>query len=90
MQIHEIETADLEGQILQFVQTEIIENPDSEVTGKTPLISSGLMNSLLSLKMVSFLEDTFEIEMAAHEVSVDYLDTVNQMIDSLRRTQRSD
>ena len=89
MQIHEIETADLEGQILQFVQSEIIENPDSEVTGETPLISSGLMNSLLSLKMVSFLEDTFDIEMAAHEVSVDYLDSVNQIVEFVLEKQAS-
>lgn len=42
----------------------------------TPLISSRLIDSIIALKLVSYLEETFNIEFEAHEVNQDNLDTV--------------
>jgi acyl carrier protein len=51
------------------------ENPD-ELTDSTPLITGGILDSIATLKLVSFLEEQFKIELAPHETDADHLDSV--------------
>jgi D-alanine--poly(phosphoribitol) ligase subunit 2 len=44
------------------------------------LVSSGVLDSLATLQVVSFLEDSFGIKVKARDVSVDNMDTVDQMV----------
>jgi acyl carrier protein len=46
------------------------------LTDTTPLISTGILDSLSTTRLVSFLEERFGIRIAAHEASVDHFDTV--------------
>jgi acyl carrier protein len=50
-----------------------------ELTDQTPLISGGVLDSINTLKLVNFLETEFAIDIQAHEVGIDYLDTVDQI-----------
>lgn len=63
--------------VKDFILKEFLsgENPDS-FTDATPLISGGVLNSLATLQLVTFLEDTFDISVKAHEVGVDYMETI--------------
>lgn len=47
-----------------------------EFTDSTPLISGGIMDSISTIQLVDFLEKQFSIEINAHEVDQDNLDTV--------------
>lgn len=73
--------------IRHFIRTEILEAPDEPLADDAPLISDGLMNSLSTLKLVSYLEESFDIQLAAHEISVDYLDSVEQITDFVEEKQ---
>ena len=55
------------------------ENP-AELTDSTPLITGGILDSLATLKLVAFLEERFQIQIQAHETMVDYLDTVDDIV----------
>jgi len=63
------------------------ESPDA-LDGSTPLLSSGILDSLSTIKLVSFLEERFSIEFEAHEISRDNLDTLD-LIDSFVTAKRS-
>ena len=54
------------------------EDPD-ELTDQTPLITGGILDSIRTLKLVTFLEDTFDVVVEAHEAGVDNLDSVSQI-----------
>ena len=54
------------------------EDPDL-LTPTTPLMSSGILDSINSLKLILFLETEFNIEIAAHEASEEYLDTLENI-----------
>lgn len=54
------------------------ENPD-ELTESVPLITDGILDSLATLRLVSFLEECYNIELQAHETSVDYLNTLTDI-----------
>lgn len=45
----------------------------------TPLISGGILDSISTLKLVSFLEERYGVEFQAHEVSADHLDTLTDI-----------
>jgi acyl carrier protein len=51
------------------------ENPD-ELTDSTPLVTGGILDSIATLKLVSFLEEQFRIQVAPHETDVDHLNTI--------------
>jgi acyl carrier protein len=51
------------------------ENP-AALTDETPLITGGILDSLATLKLVSFLEERFKIEIQAHEVDVEHSNTI--------------
>jgi acyl carrier protein len=51
------------------------ENPDN-LTEALPLVSSGVLDSLAVLKLVTLLEENFAVQIEAHEISFDNLDTI--------------
>ncbi len=55
------------------------------LTDTTPLISAGVLDSISTIKLASFLEEHFKIEFKAHEVSPSHLDTVAAIADTLAR-----
>lgn len=72
----------MSANIHEHVKKFILENAlagNSNVTLNydTPLITSRLVDSIVALKLVSNLEETYKIEFEAHEVTQDNLDTIN-------------
>jgi len=64
----------------EFILREFLpgEHPD-ELSDRTPLISGGILDSITTLKMVTFLEDEFGITIEAYEAGVDNLDSIDQI-----------
>jgi acyl carrier protein len=59
------------------------ESPDN-LTETTPLFTSGLLDSIASLQLVTFLESEFGIKVAAHEVVPDNLNTLTSIAGFIR------
>ena len=53
------------------------------LTDSTPLITGGILDSIGSVRLVSYLEDHFGVRFDAHEVSIDHLDTVDLVVDTI-------
>lgn len=45
----------------------------------TPLISGGIIDSISTLKLVTYLEEEFEIQVQANEMNADNLDTLMEI-----------
>jgi acyl carrier protein len=54
------------------------ENPDA-LTDSTPLITGGVLDSIATIKLVSFIEKSFKVEVEAHEMGVDSLDNLSRI-----------
>jgi acyl carrier protein len=78
-----------EQEILENVKSYLIreflpgEDPDS-LTNDTPLISGGILDSISTVKLVTFLEETYGIEFQAHEISSDNLETLDDILNSVK------
>ncbi len=73
--MHEIETVVRDYILREFLPGE---DPD-ELTGETPLITGGILDSISTLKLVVFLEDHFGVSVEAFEAGVEHLDSVGQI-----------
>lgn len=45
----------------------------------TPLRTSGIIDSIGTIEMVTFVEDTFGIELEAHETGVEHFDRIEDL-----------
>ena len=53
----------------------------SELTDDLPLISGGILDSIATLKLIMFIEETFGVTLEAHEADKEHLNTINQIAD---------
>jgi acyl carrier protein len=60
-----------------FILDEFLPGEDpSQLTETTLLISGGILDSLATIKLVTFLEERFKITIQAHEADADHMDTL--------------
>ena len=68
---------DIAGAVRSFILSEFLPGEDPEnLTDSTELVTSGIIDSLATLKIVNFLEETYEISVEPHEADVSNLNTV--------------
>ena len=68
----------IRNQIKIFVLEEFLQGASAdELENDTALMTSGVLDSLATVRLVAFLEERYEIRIAPHEVSVDYLDNLD-------------
>jgi acyl carrier protein len=64
-----------------FITTEIIPEDDLHLEDDAPLLSTGVINSVSVMKLVTFMEETFGFEFEPYEVDQDYLDSIDKMVE---------
>jgi acyl carrier protein len=66
----------IEQTVKDYILREFLPGEDpSQLADDTPLFTSGIIDSIRMLKLVSFLEESFGVIIEAHELGADYLDT---------------
>jgi len=70
--------ADIKASVKEYILTKFLpgENPDL-LEDSTPLITGGVLDSISTVELVSFLEEKYGVEFEAHEMSADHLDTLD-------------
>lgn len=68
---------DIKSAVKTYVLTEFLPGEDpSALTDATQLITTGVLDSISVLKLVTFLESHFGITLSAHETDVEHLNTL--------------
>jgi acyl carrier protein len=66
--------------IKAFILKEFLRGADpSELTNTTPLITGGILDSLATVSLVLFLEERFQVQIEAHETTIDYFNTISEI-----------
>lgn len=79
--------SEIRQKVKEYILDEFLpgEDPD-ELTEETPLMASGILDSIATLQLVEFLEKEFSIELAPHELDADHLGTLTS-IEALVRSK---
>ena len=72
--------------IRQFILTKYLpgESPEN-LRNDTPLRTSGVLDSLATLSLISFIEDEYGIQIEAHETDVDNFDRIEDIVAFIER-----
>jgi acyl carrier protein len=77
----------IEQSVKNYILSEFLPGEDpAQLTESTPLITTGILDSIATLKLVVFLENTFSVSLAPHETDAEHLDTLG-LIASLVRSK---
>jgi acyl carrier protein len=73
---------DIARRIHDFVLTNLLQGEDAaNLADTTPLVSSGVINSLSTLEMGAFLEETFDVQIAPEELAnPETMETIASMV----------
>jgi acyl carrier protein len=73
-------TEEIQKTVKQYILKEFLPGEDpEELTGTTPLITEGILDSIATLKLVAFIEERYGFSFQAHEVDVQYLNTITDI-----------
>jgi acyl carrier protein len=74
--------------IKKFILDEFLPGEDpSLLTSTTPLVSTGILDSLATLKLITFLEQEFNIQVKAHEADEEHLNTLEAICELVASKQ---
>jgi acyl carrier protein len=67
--------------VRDFILKEFLPGEDpTALTDTTPLMTTGILDSLATLKLVTYLEERFDIHVEAHEADAENLNTVDDIV----------
>lgn len=67
----------IKDDIKEYIKNTIAKEENLKLENDTLLISSRIIDSISTLKMVDYLEKKFKIEFQPHEVDTDNLDSID-------------
>ncbi len=71
---------DIKTTVKTFILNEYLPGEDpAELTDATPLMTTGILDSIAVLKIVTFLENQFHITIEPHEAVVENLNTLSDI-----------
>ncbi|MDQ3047175.1 MAG: acyl carrier protein [Bacteroidota bacterium] len=72
---------EIKSKIRAFITERFLKNAAiGELKDNTPLISGGIMDSISTMQLVTFLEKEFQFEFHPHEVDRDNLDSIERIV----------
>jgi acyl carrier protein len=75
-------------QMIAYVLNEVIRRPGVQIDENTPLVSSGLIDSLALVNILFKLEDLTAMRIAAAKVQPKDMDSINLMFETAQRVGR--
>lgn len=75
----------IQDKVKDYILREFLTGEDpNELMNDTPLITSGILDSIATLKLITFLEEEFDITVAAHEADSENLNTMTDICNLVR------
>jgi acyl carrier protein len=88
--IEETLMEEIVGAIHHYILNEFLVDEDpEELTDQTPLITGGILDSITTLKLVTFLEDHFRITIEAHEAGIEHLDSIKRIAELVAQKKQA-
>jgi len=73
--------AQVKGAVKEFILKEFLPGEDpANLTDDLPLITTGILDSIATLKLVLHLEERYGITLEAHEADKEHLDTLDKIV----------
>lgn len=78
---------DITNPLSQYIATQILKQPNRQITPGDALISSGLVDSFSLVDLALYVEDTFGVHIDDTELNADTFDTLDELAGLIRQRQ---
>ena len=78
---------DLINNLSKYIATQILKQPNRQISPEEPLISSGLIDSFSLVDMALYIEDTFGVRIDDTELNSETFDTLIQLASIIQERQ---
>ena len=73
----------MKEELIAYIKKEFVEDPDEEINETTPLMSSGLIDSLSIVSLVAFIDKKFGVKIPDEKGTVENFETANKIIETI-------
>ena len=74
----------VKAQVKEFILKEFLPGePAESLQDDVQLISDGIMDSLGTLRLVSFIEEAFKVAVPPHQIDAEHLDSVDLIAETI-------
>lgn len=74
-------------QIIKHIKIELLNNESLDLTAEEDILTTGLIDSLSIMKLISWLEEHFSVTIPAEDMTIEYFMTVNDIADYIAMRQ---
>jgi 2-hydroxymuconate-semialdehyde hydrolase len=78
----------MKEELIAYIMKEFVEDPDEEIDENTPLMSSGLIDSLSIVSLVAFIDKKYGIKIPDEKGTVENFETVTKIIDVINEFKK--
>jgi len=78
----------MKEELIEYIKKEFVEDPDEEIDETTPLISSGLIDSLSIVSLVAFIDKKFGVKIPDEKGVVENFETINKIIETINECRK--
>ena len=80
-------SAEIVEKLSDYIKTEIMKQPDRQITEDEALISGGLIDSFSLVDLALFVEDNFNVLIDDTELNADTFDSLQQLAELIKSRQ---
>jgi len=78
----------MQDTIIQYIEEEILQGQsDIKISADEDLLTTGLIGSLAIMNLIAFLEERFEVQIPAEDMTIEHFLSVDTMVDYLQSRQ---
>lgn len=79
-----LDKSSVKARVKEYILNEfLLGEPAESLTDDVLLISDGILDSLATLRLVSFIEEQFDVAVPPHQIDVDHLDRLGDITDTI-------
>jgi 2-hydroxymuconate-semialdehyde hydrolase len=78
----------MKEELIEYIMKEFVEDPDEEIDENTPLMSSGLIDSLSIVSLVAFIDKKYGVKIPDEKGTVENFETVTKIIDIINQFKK--
>jgi 2-hydroxymuconate-semialdehyde hydrolase len=78
----------MKEELIEYIKKEFVEDPDEEIDENTPLMSSGLIDSLSIVSLVAFIDKKYGVKIPDEKGTVENFETITKIIDIVNQFKK--
>jgi 2-hydroxymuconate-semialdehyde hydrolase len=78
----------MKEELIAYIMKEFVEDPDEAINETTPLISSGLIDSLSIVSLVAFIDKKFGVKIPDEKGTVENFETITKIIETINEFKK--